>query len=105
MTGPAAAANPAVLESVVREAIADHFQLDPATIDMSLPLSGSPVNADGLDVLEVGQDIMERLEIPIPQDRWDKFLDEETGTEPIGLTPAGLVRLFQEVGRGPEKVE
>jgi acyl carrier protein len=32
-------------------------------------------------------DIMERLEIPIPEDEWDRI-----------LTPAGLVELFQSVG-------
>ena len=105
LTGRDAAGDPAVLDRVVREAIADHFRLDPATIDLSLPLSASPVNADGLDVMEVGWDIMERLEIPIPDDRWNKFLDDETETEPIQLTPAGLVRLFQEVGQGPGKTE
>jgi hypothetical protein len=98
-TGRDAAADPAVLEGVVREAIADHFQLNPAMIDLSLSLSSQPVNAIGLDVLEVGMDIMERLEIPIPEDKWNQFLDVETGTEPIQLTPAGLIRLFQEVGR------
>ena len=105
VTGPAAAADPGLLERVVREAIAERFQLDPATIDVNLPLSGSPVNADAVDVMDLGADIMERLEIPIPDDRWNKFLDDETQTEPIQLTPAGLVRLFQEVGQGPGKMD
>ena len=89
----------AVLGRVVREAVADHFGLDPAAVDMGRPLSDSPVNADGLDVLELGEDIKERLEIPIPEGRWNQFLDEEAGSEPVRLTPAGLVRLFEEVGR------
>jgi hypothetical protein len=39
------------------------------------------------------------------EDRWNKFLDDETATDPIRLTPAELVRLFQELGREPGKME
>jgi hypothetical protein len=49
--------------------------------------------------MELGSDIMERLEISIPVGRWEQFLDTETESEPIRLTPAGLVPLFQEIVR------
>ena len=104
ITGRAAAlGDPAVLEGVVREAIGDHFQVDPARIDMNAPLSASPFHADGLDVLELGTDIMERLELPIQERRWEQFLDEETETGPVRVTPAALVQLFREAGGRPGK--
>lgn len=99
----AALGDPAVLERVVREAVGDFFHLDPSAVDMNLPLSDSPCRAEGLDLLYLGSEIMERLEIPIPQDRWEKFLDDEAEITPLRLTPAGLVRLFQEVARAGEE--
>jgi acyl carrier protein len=95
--------NPAILEGVVREAIGDHFHVDPATIDLNQCLSGGPFNADGLDVMELGTEIMERLEFPIPKDEWERFLDNKTGTEPIRLRPAELVQLFHSVGKSLEQ--
>jgi hypothetical protein len=97
--------DPAVLEGVVRQAVGDFFRVDPAAVDMNRPLSDSPCRAEGLDLMELGSEIMERLEIPIPEDRWEKFLDDEAEITPIRLTPSGLVRLFQEVARGAGEEE
>jgi acyl carrier protein len=97
----AALEHPEILERVVRAAIGDHFDVDPATVQMDQPLCDEPLGADDLDLLELGWEISERLEIPIPKHRWPECLysGAQIEAEAIRLTPAGLIKLYQDVGR------
>src|SRR5262245_5237876 len=58
ITGRDAARDQSILERVVREAVGDNFQVDPATLDMHGALSDICPNADGLGVMELGVDVM-----------------------------------------------
>jgi len=59
------------IEKTVRAVIGEQLKTNPDAIDMNKPLSGPPLNADDLDVVEIAMDLEDRLGIMIPDDAID----------------------------------
>jgi len=73
------------IEKTVRAVIGEQLKTNPDAIDMNKPLSGPPLNADDLDVVEIAMDLEERLGIMIP--------DEAIDGHGKRLTPSDLVNI------------
>ncbi len=89
------------IEKTVRAVIAEQLKVNADTIDMKKPLSGPPLKADELDIVELVMTLEERLGVEIPDSAIDKYggLMPKNGSS--RLSPADLVSIAADAVANP----